>query len=145
MNAAQVMTRQPVTADPTMSARDIAKLLLERQISAVPVVDDDGALVGIVSRANLLHGVVARQTGVPSIDDRKIKATVEKNLSDAGVRIQLLNLVVSSGVVHIWGVVATPKEQVAARVAAECALGVKEVRANIQILPFYMRTFIRAS
>jgi hypothetical protein len=65
--------------------------------------------------------LVARQTGVPSIDDRKIKTPLKKNLSDAGVRIQLLNLVVSSGVVRIWGVVATPEEQVAARVAAECA------------------------
>ena len=55
MSAAQLMPRQPVTADPTMSARDIAKLLLERQISAVPVVDASGALLGIVSEGDLVR------------------------------------------------------------------------------------------
>lgn len=142
--ARDVMTRELITVDDDATLEEIAEILEKRRIKRVPVIHD-GKLVGIVSRANLLHGLVARQTGVPSIDDRKIKTTVEKNLSDAGVRIQLLNLVVSSGVVRIWGVVATPEEQVAARVAAECAPGVKEVRVNLQILPFYIRTFIRAS
>lgn len=55
VNAAQVMTRQPVTADPTMSVRDAAKLLLEHGISAVPVVDASGALLGIVSEGDLVR------------------------------------------------------------------------------------------
>jgi hypothetical protein len=102
------------------------------------VASNDGKLVGIVSRANLLHGIVAQQAGGnSSIDDRKIKAAVRANSA--------LNLVVSSGVARIWGVVATREEQLAARVAAECVPGVKEVHANIQVLPFYMRTFMRAS
>ncbi len=99
-----------------------------------------------MDKSTSAHGLVARQpSDNPSIDDRKIKAAVEKNLSDAGVRIHLLNLVVSSGVVRIWGIVATPEEEVAARVAVECAPGVKEIRASIQVLPFYMRPFVRAS
>jgi CBS domain-containing protein len=55
MNAAQVMTRQPVTASPTMSVRDAAKLLLEHRFSAVPVVDASGALLGIVSEGDLVR------------------------------------------------------------------------------------------
>ena len=55
MNAAQVMTRQPVTASPTMSVRDAAKLLLEHGISAVPVVDAAGGLLGIVSEGDLVR------------------------------------------------------------------------------------------
>jgi CBS domain-containing protein len=35
--------------------RDVARLLLENRISAVPVVDDAGTLVGIVSEGDLLH------------------------------------------------------------------------------------------
>jgi CBS domain-containing protein len=54
MNAAQVMTRQPITAGPTMSVREIAKLLLEHRISAAPVVDASGALLGIVSEGDLV-------------------------------------------------------------------------------------------
>ena len=55
MNAAQVMTRQPVTASPTMSVRDAAKLLLEHRMSAVPVVGASGALLGIVSEGDLVR------------------------------------------------------------------------------------------
>ena len=40
---------------PDHGARDIAKLLLERQISAVPVVDASGALLGIVSECDLVR------------------------------------------------------------------------------------------
>jgi len=44
--------------------------------------------VGIVSRAKLLHGLVAGRTGgSASADDRKLKAAVEKRLSDGGVRL----------------------------------------------------------
>src|SRR5208337_3918369 len=35
--------------------KEVAKTLLERRISAVPVVDDGGKLVGIVSEGDLLH------------------------------------------------------------------------------------------
>lgn len=55
MNAAQVMTHRPVTAGPTMSVRDLAKLLLQHGISAVPVVDASGALLGIVSEGDLVR------------------------------------------------------------------------------------------
>lgn len=35
--------------------KDVAKLFLEHRISAVPVVDDQGKIVGIVSEGDLLH------------------------------------------------------------------------------------------
>ena len=55
MNAAQVMTQPPVTAGPTLSVREVAKLLLQHGISAVPVVDTSGALLGIVSEGDLVR------------------------------------------------------------------------------------------
>jgi CBS domain-containing protein len=55
MNAAQVMTHPPVSAGPTMSVREIAKLLLQHGISAVPVVDTSGAVLGIVSEGDLVR------------------------------------------------------------------------------------------
>ena len=100
--------------------------------------------VGIVSRAKLLHGLVAGRTGgSASADDRKLKAAVEKRLSDGGVRLSF-STSSSRGVVHVWGVVATPEEKAAVRAAAESAPGVKENRANVGALPTYMRPFIRA-
>jgi CBS domain-containing protein len=55
VNADQIMTRQPVTADPSMSVRDAAMLLVKHGISAVPVVDGSGALLGIVSEGDLVR------------------------------------------------------------------------------------------
>jgi len=142
--AADVMTRQVITANDDASLEEVAEILEKHRIKRVPVVRSD-KLVGIVSRANLLHGLVARQSGAkPSMEDREVKAALEKNLAGAGVRTQLLNVVVSGGVVHVWGVVVTPEEQAAVLVAAEDAPGVKEIRANVDVLPFYMRPFVRA-
>ena len=39
--------------------QEVAKLFLEKQISAVPVLDGKGKLVGIVSEGDLLHRVEA--------------------------------------------------------------------------------------
>ena len=52
--AADVMTPVVITVLPETSVRDVAKVLLEARISAVPVVDAAGALLGIVSEGDLL-------------------------------------------------------------------------------------------
>jgi CBS domain-containing protein len=49
-----VMTARPVMAAETTSFKEIAGLLAEYRISALPVVDDAGRLVGVVSEADLL-------------------------------------------------------------------------------------------
>ncbi|MFF6772893.1 CBS domain-containing protein [Streptomyces sp. NPDC012637] len=49
------MTHDVVTAAPATSFKEIAHLLAERDVSAVPVIDEDRRLLGIVSRATLLR------------------------------------------------------------------------------------------
>jgi len=55
MKARDVMVSPVVTAKPGSSVKDVAKTFLDRSISAVPVVDDENKLVGIVSEGDLLH------------------------------------------------------------------------------------------
>ena len=55
MKARDVMTLAVFTAKPTMSVKDVARLFMEQRISAVPVVDDQGKIVGIVSEGDLVH------------------------------------------------------------------------------------------
>ena len=55
MRAMDVMTTDVITVDPEMKVQGLATLLAERGISGAPVVDADGALVGIISEGDLLH------------------------------------------------------------------------------------------
>ena len=55
MRAMDVMTADVITVKENASVRDVAKLLAERGISAVPVVDDDNRIIGMVSEGDLLH------------------------------------------------------------------------------------------
>jgi CBS domain-containing protein len=52
--ASTIMTTKVVTVSPETSVAEIARLLLEHQISAVPVVDGEHRVIGIVSEGDLL-------------------------------------------------------------------------------------------
>jgi len=55
MNAADVMVSKVITVNADTPVEEIAELLLANRISAVPVVDTAGTLVGIVSEGDLIH------------------------------------------------------------------------------------------
>ena len=55
MKAADVMTTSVIVVWPHDTVREVAALLLEQRISAVPVVDEDSMLVGIVSEGDLMR------------------------------------------------------------------------------------------
>lgn len=55
MRALDVMTTNVATVSIGASVADAARLLMERHISAAPVVDDTGALVGIISEGDFLR------------------------------------------------------------------------------------------
>lgn len=59
MNAADVMVSNVISVRSDTSVDKIAEILLANRISAVPVVDAGGALVGIVSEGDLIHRVEA--------------------------------------------------------------------------------------
>jgi CBS domain-containing protein len=55
MRAVEVMTTKVITVGENASVAEVAKLLAERGISAVPVVDKDHKVIGMVSEGDLLH------------------------------------------------------------------------------------------
>jgi CBS domain-containing protein len=57
MRAMDVMTTNVITVGPETPVQEVAKILSERSISGVPVVDSENRLVGIVSEGHLLHRV----------------------------------------------------------------------------------------
>ena len=54
-----VMTAEPVTVQASASIEDVATLLVERDVSRVPVLDDD-KLVGIVTKSDVLRSMIER-------------------------------------------------------------------------------------
>ena len=54
MTVGDVMTRTVVSVRAWTPLKEVAQLLIERRISGVPVVDDDGVLLGVVSEGDFL-------------------------------------------------------------------------------------------
>jgi CBS-domain-containing membrane protein len=54
MTVRDVMTRSVVSVRPGTPLKEVAQLLIDHRISGLPVVDDDGAVLGIVSEADFL-------------------------------------------------------------------------------------------
>ncbi|HEU0204846.1 MAG TPA: CBS domain-containing protein [Burkholderiaceae bacterium] len=134
LRAEDVMTRTVVTVAEETPLEEIAALLERRRIKRVPVVRD-GKLVGIVSRADLLHALAAaRPSRAASASDRKIRAALERAIGEAGIRAHYLKIVVHRGVVQLWGTLVSEEEQHALKVAAETTRGVKRVEDNTVVM-----------
>ena len=54
-----IMTADVVTCTPQTAVEDLARTMTERRIRHVPVVDDDGALVGIVSIGDVVKSRIS--------------------------------------------------------------------------------------
>lgn len=57
---ADVMTRDPIVVRPETSLHEAIKLLAEKRISGLPVVDDAGKLIGTISETDLMW----QETGI---------------------------------------------------------------------------------
>ena len=135
LHARDVMTRHVLTVEEDVSLQDIATLLEKHRIKRVPVVRA-GKVVGIVSRANLLQALVAQsRPAAPQADDRALREAVMEALKATGARTLYVNVVVSEGVVHLWGMAHSMEEKNAMCVAAEAVTGTREVCERITLLP----------
>lgn len=54
MNVADVMNKDVVVVSPQMLLKDVARVLVNRHFSGVPVVDDQGGVLGVVSEGDIL-------------------------------------------------------------------------------------------
>jgi CBS-domain-containing membrane protein len=80
MKVKQIMTAQVITANVDMPTADVAQLLVSRRISAVPVIDGAGAVVGLVSEHDLIsrEGATAADVMSPGI----VSVTEETDVDD---------------------------------------------------------------
>ncbi len=132
--ARDVMTQPAVVVSEATDIAEIATLLESKGIKRVPVVRD-GKLVGIVSRSDIVRGlIVAAKSWNRSrrTDEKKIRA----NILDEVRRLPFvhgtyINVVVDDGEVHLWGNVESAEQRAAIRVIAENTKGVTQVIDNM--------------
>jgi CBS domain-containing protein len=128
---AQVMTREAKTITPETPIEEVVRLMERHRVKRLPVVQG-GKLVGIVSRADLLHalGSVARNLKPAAGDDAAIR---EQIIAECAKQrwAPHINVVVQDGVVSLWGVITDDRARDAFMVAAENVPGVKGVHDHL--------------
>lgn len=132
-----VMTKKVVTVGPDAKLADIATTLETHHIKRVPVVDN-GRVVGIISRANLVQALGAFGKGLgPSDDPAKLRERVEARIKAQPWRSWMVNVTVSGDHVELWGMVDSEAVKNATRVAAETTPGVKRVSDHLLVAPAF--------
>jgi CBS domain-containing protein len=132
-----VMTKDVVMVREDAPLAEVADLMAKHKIKRVPVVRAN-KVVGILSRANLVRALLSRDPELPGErpSDEALRRTVE-----AAVRGQAwtspwpVNILVSAGVVHLWGFVGSDSAMTAYRVAAENVPGVRKVKSHLRHMP----------
>ena len=114
---ADVMSKDPVTVDPTIDAAAIARLMLDRNLYAVPVVDDS-RLVGIVARHDVLQTLARDDQDIA----RDVRGRLRVNCRPAW------DIRVVDGIVTLAAENTDPGDRRAARIIAAARPGVLAVR-----------------
>lgn len=133
--AGDVMTRSVISVKPDTPVSEIASLLEKHRIKRVPVMQD-GNIVGIVSRANLIQALVSRDGGIARgavVNDATIRANVLAELRAKPWWPGDIHIAVRDGTVELWGVVETEAERDAVRVAVEITAGVCAIENNLAL------------
>jgi len=128
-----VMTHKVHTVPRDASLEQVVGLMERHNIKRLPVLDN-GKVVGIVTRANLLHAVasVAGEIAPLSEGDAAIREQVLAAFKDQPwAPVTAIDVTVRNGVVRLAGVITDERQREALRVAAENVPGVKAVEDNV--------------
>ena len=135
----EIMSTDVISAAEDTPLGEIATILERYRIKRVPILRG-GKLVGIVSRSNLIQALASSRTPAAAASgadaDRKIRSELLDRLghqdwTDFGER----NVIVNSGIVHLWGLVGSEEEHKALLALAEGVPGVVSVAD--EMIPAY--------
>ncbi len=134
---ADVMSRNVISATGRMPLRELAELMERHAIKRLPVLDGH-RLVGIVSRSDLLRALLAvdpSEQPAPDVEDQTIRERLLEELKArhwAGSIVS--NVIVDSGIVHLWGEAGTRREIDACRALAQTIEGVRRVSSHMVVV-----------
>lgn len=134
LRAGDVMTKQVLHIAEDTPLGDVVGLMEKHRVKRLPVLSK-GKLVGIVSRVDLIRALATRQAEPmppPPDSDATIRAVMNDVLKNQDWALSaVVNVVVSDGVVHLWGVIDSDEQRQALRVAAENIPGVTAVEEHL--------------
>ena len=82
-------TREIVKANPGMTVLEAAKLMAAKNVGILPVMDEDGRLIGILSERDIVHRVVAlekdpsRSKAIDAMTPDPVTITPDSSLEEA--------------------------------------------------------------
>jgi CBS-domain-containing membrane protein len=126
LTAGDLMTRPAVTIGGEKTVAEAARLMHDKQIKRLPVVDSEGCLIGIVSRVDLL--------GTYDRPDADIKNEVVERITESGFSLKgaRVEVAVTSGIVTIGGSVDSEETAVGLLDAVRHVGGVVHVRDRLR-------------
>jgi CBS-domain-containing membrane protein len=129
LTAAELMTRPAITIGPDAPVRHAARLMYNKRVKRLPVVGDDGVLVGIVSRSDVLS--------VYSKPDDEIRDQVTSELirGDYLPGPDMVSVTVKDGIVTLAGKPETTEDGQDMVAAVRHMEGVVAVRDRLSYQP----------
>ena len=128
-----VMTHDVRTVTPETPLSDAVRLMERHHIKRLPVIEND-KMVGIITRANLLHAMASfvDEVGPVRAEDTAIRERLLAELAtQPWTPITPIDVTVRDGVIHLSGVITDERQREALRVAAENIPGVRKVEDYI--------------
>src|SRR5215467_10120551 len=129
----EVMTREPVTVTEGAALDEVVRIMERRRIKRLPVVRSN-QVVGIVSRANMLHALASLATAAspPANTDMAIRQQLLAEFDkQTWAPAALIDVVVKDGAVELWGTITEEAQGEALKVCAENIPGVKSVVSHL--------------
>jgi CBS-domain-containing membrane protein len=126
-----IMTRNPWTIRDDDSLEAVVEMMERHQVKRLPVTHG-GRIVGIVSRANLLHALASLARNMPAAagDESSIRANILAAIAKQEWAPRV-NVIVKDGVAELHGVITDDRERKGLMVAAENVAGVKKVHDHL--------------
>ena len=133
---AEVMTRTVISVGPEAPIEVAATLLEQHRIRRLPVMDD-GRLVGVVSRGDLVKALAAATpAAATALSDaqlvREMKTRIDR---EAWVSSRGLLVEARDGVIGLWGIVETQAERSALETMARSIAGCRSVDNKTVVRP----------
>jgi len=126
----EIMSLDPVSVTEDDPLETVVEQMERHRVKRLPVMRG-GQMVGIISRANLMHALASlARDDAPARDNSTIRDRIVAAIGKQPWAPKI-NVVVRNGVAELWGAIMEERERQALIVATENVAGVKEVHDHL--------------